>query len=68
MRKEGDRTPKGQGAGYSLAEVLIAALFVLYYSWDRFNVPTTNRSSTTAFRYFSGAALYSGAGLVLCCS
>lgn len=43
----------------------VAAVFVLFYSLDRFNVPTTNRSSTTAFRYFTGASLYSSILLFL---
>lgn len=39
-------------------QVLIGAVFILMYSYGRFNTPPTNRSSTTAFRYHLGASVY----------
>jgi len=46
-------------------EVAVGACFVLVYSLGRFSEPTTNRSSTTAFRYYSGAGIYSLAYLTV---
>ena len=47
--------------------VLVGLFFVLIYSWYRFHVPATNRSSTTAARYYMAAVAYTlwGASLYL---
>ena len=42
----------------------VGAIFVVIYSVTRFNTPPTNRSSTTAGRYFLALFLYSIAALV----
>lgn len=46
-------------------EMSVAAAFVFLYSRDRFNTPRSNRSTTTAFRYHTGALSYALCGLAL---
>jgi len=43
---------------FTWVEVVFGLPFVVIYACERFNTPTTNRSSTTAFRYYSGAGAY----------
>jgi hypothetical protein len=43
---------------YKTIDLLLGGVFVLFYAGHRFNTPTTNRSSTTAVRYFVGLFLY----------
>ncbi|HTG33136.1 MAG TPA: hypothetical protein VLB76_09410 [Thermoanaerobaculia bacterium] len=46
-------------------ELLIGAIFVLFSALDRFNTPETNRSSTTALRYYLAAFSYLLFGMML---
>ena len=50
---------------YYSVDLFLGAIFVLFYAGTRFNTPATNRSSTTAGRYFVGLSLYCIAGLCL---
>ena len=43
---------------YPFIDLVLGGVFVLFHSGTRFNTPTTNRSSTTAARYFMGLFLY----------
>lgn len=43
-----------------LPNYALGILIVVLYACDRFNTPPTNRSSTTAARYYTAAALYLG--------
>ena len=43
---------------YPFIDLVLGGVFVLFYAGTRFNTPTTNRSSTTAARYFLGLFLY----------
>ena len=43
---------------YPIIDLVLGGVFVLFYSGTRFNTPSTNRSSTTAARYFMGLFLY----------
>src|SRR4030095_7099507 len=43
---------------YPYIDLVLGGVFVLFYSGTRFNTPPTNRSSTTAARYFLGLFLY----------
>jgi hypothetical protein len=45
-------------------ELAVGGVFVACYSAHRFNTPSTNRSSTTAGRYFPAVCLYCGAALL----
>ena len=45
-------------------DLFLGAVFVLFYAGNRFNTPATNRSSTTAVRYFLGLFCYCVVGLV----
>ncbi len=51
-------------SGHFNLELLLGALFVMFHAYERFNKPVTNRSSTTAVHYFSGATAY--AVIALC--
>jgi hypothetical protein len=48
---------------YSSIDLVLGGVFVLFYSGSRFNTPATNRSSTTAGRYFVSLFLYCLAGI-----
>src|ERR1044071_7016793 len=48
---------------YYSVDVFLGAVFVLFYAGTRFNTPATNRSSTTAGRYFVGLSVYCLAGI-----
>jgi len=48
---------------YFSVDLLLGAVFVLFYAGTRFNTPSTNRSSTTAGRYFVGLFLYCLVGI-----
>ena len=48
---------------YSSVDLVLGAVFVLFYAGTRFNTPSTNRSSTTAGRYFVGLFLYCLVGI-----
>jgi hypothetical protein len=39
-------------------DVLIGGIFVAFFAADRFNTPASNRSSTTAMRYYTAATFY----------
>jgi hypothetical protein len=39
-------------------DVLIGGIFVAFFAADRFNTPASNRSSTTAVRYYTAAGVY----------
>jgi hypothetical protein len=51
------------GTIYFSVDLILGAVFVLFYAGTRFNTPSTNRSSTTAGRYFVGLVLYCLAGI-----
>jgi hypothetical protein len=44
-------------------DLAVGAVFVLFYTAHRFNTPSTNRSSTTAARYFLALGAYCIVGL-----
>ena len=46
-------------------DVLIGAIFVVFFAADRFNTPSSNRSSTTAVRYYTAAIFYCVFALLL---
>ncbi len=46
-------------------EIVLGALFVVVFAYRRFNTPHTNRSSTTALRYYTAATFYLLFGLAL---
>lgn len=48
---------------YFSVDLVLGAVFVLFYAGSRFNTPSTNRSSTTAGRYFVGLFLYCLVGI-----
>lgn len=48
---------------HPITDYLAGMVFVLVYSYARFNTPPTNRSSTTAGRYFMALSLYMMAAL-----
>lgn len=48
---------------YFSVDLVLGAVFVLFYAGTRFNTPATNRSSTTAGRYFIGLFLYCAVGI-----
>ncbi|HSO06901.1 MAG TPA: hypothetical protein VLW45_06660 [Pelomicrobium sp.] len=48
-----------------LYEWIVGGLLVILYAHGRFHTPKTNIGSTTLFRYYSAAALYYGATLLL---
>jgi hypothetical protein len=50
---------------YYSVDVFLGAVFVLFYAGTRFNTPATNRSSTTAGRYYVGLFLYCLVGIGL---
>lgn len=50
---------------YYSVDVFLGAVFVLFYAGTRFNTPATNRSSTTAGRYYVGLLLYCLVGICL---
>jgi len=50
---------------YYSVDVFLGAVFVLFYAGTRFNTPATNRSSTTAGRYYMGLFLYCLVGIGL---
>jgi len=50
---------------YYSVDVFLGAVFVLFYAGTRFNTPGTNRSSTTAGRYYVGLLLYCLVGICL---
>jgi hypothetical protein len=43
---------------YSSVDLFLGVMFVLFHAGARFNTPPSNRSSTTAARYFAGLFLY----------
>ena len=43
---------------YARCDLAVGTVTVLFYSANRFNTPSTNRSSTTAERYFLAVSLY----------
>ena len=45
-------------------DLCLGAVFVAFYAAGRFNTPATNRSSTTAIRYFLGLFCYCMVGLM----
>src|SRR5688572_3171017 len=45
-------------------DLFLGAVFVLFYAANRFNTPATNRSSTTAVRYYLSLFCYCVVGLV----
>jgi hypothetical protein len=48
---------------YPYIDTALGGVFVLFYAATRFNTPATNRSSTTALRYFVGLFLYCVTGI-----
>lgn len=48
---------------YYSVDLLLGAVFVMFYAGTRFNTPATNRSSTTGGRYFVGLSLYCLVGI-----
>ena len=46
-------------------DTVLGLVFILVYAIDRFNTPPTNRSSTTAVRYYTGALFYCLFGLLV---
>ena len=60
-----DAAPSEEGAmTLDRAQLGIGGIFVLVSAWSRFNTPSTNRSSTTFFRFASGLILYVAASLL----
>jgi hypothetical protein len=49
---------------YHTVDLFLGGIFVLFYAGQRFNTPSTNRSSTTAARYFVALFLYCLCGMV----
>lgn len=47
-----------------IIELIIGAIFIIVYSYDRYNKPSTNRLSTTAFRYHLSAFIYAAIYLI----
>jgi len=47
----------------TIIDLTLGAVFVVFYAASRFNTPRTNRSSTTAGRYFAGLFCYVLVGL-----
>jgi len=47
----------------TMIDLTLGAVFVVFYAASRFNTPRTNRSSTTAGRYFAGLFCYVLVGL-----
>ena len=45
-------------------DLIVGTLFVLFHSANRFNTPSTNRSSTTAGRFFLALSVYCLAALL----
>lgn len=45
-------------------DLIVGAIFTIVFAATRFNTPATNRSSTTAFRYYLGMLGYGGAILI----
>jgi len=39
-------------------EILFGAFLIVIYAWERFNTPSTVRTSTTAGRYFAASFIY----------
>ena len=56
-------TPATTSTIYFSVDLILGAVFVLFYAGSRFNTPATNRSSTTAGRYFVGLFLYCLVGI-----
>jgi hypothetical protein len=48
----------------TMIDLMLGAVFVVFYAAGRFNTPRTNRSSTTAGRYFAALICYVLVGLV----
>jgi hypothetical protein len=48
----------GQGSDMEHISLIIGIIFVVIYSYERFNNPVSNRSSTTAVRYHVAAVAY----------
>jgi hypothetical protein len=48
----------------SVVEMVLGGLFVVFHAYQRFNTPSSNRSSTTALRYHLGATLYAALALL----
>ena len=48
---------------YSNIDFVLGVIFILFYAGQRFNTPSTNRSSTTAGRYFASLFLYCLVGI-----
>jgi hypothetical protein len=48
----------------TMVDLFLGAVFIIFYAAGRFNTPATNRSSTTAIRYFLGLFCYCVVGLV----
>ena len=48
----------------SIVEMVLGGLFVVFHAYQRFNTPSSNRSSTTALRYYLGATLYAALALL----
>lgn len=46
-------------------KLLLGGIFVAVYALERFNTPKTNRSSTTAARYYAAALSYLGISLLI---
>jgi hypothetical protein len=44
-------------------DLILGTIFIVFGAADRFNTPATNRSSTTAIRYFAALFGYCGVGL-----
>lgn len=44
--------------------LIAGAIFIIVSASTRFNTPATNRSSTTAFRYYFGMLIYGSVGLI----
>ena len=54
-----------QGGLEAIHEQILGGLFVLVFAFRRFNTPRTNRSSTTAARYYTAITFYCLFGLAL---
>jgi hypothetical protein len=60
-----DGSPQAVLTATSFWVWVIAGFIVFAYAWLHFNNPPTNRSSTTFFRFHSGALLYASASLAV---
>jgi hypothetical protein len=62
---EPERRSDAAAEPHTTIDEILGAAFVLWFAAQRFNTPRTNRSSTTAVRYYTAAIFYCLFGLAL---